>query len=256
MQIGVRLPQTGRLADPAVVRAAAQAAESLGYGSVWVVDDPADGLNGASVLDPVATLTYAAAATSRVRLGTCVVLGSSSQPEVIARSLASLDVLSEGRLVVALPCGRPEPDVRQCVDAVLSALDGWERRPRVLLGGDGDDDLARAALRGDGWSPAGVAVDALASTWARVRRLAADAGRDPDGLALVVRADVVLHDAPAGDHRAAYEGTVEQIAADLDATRRAGADEVVLGLVGDHTLDAALDVYATLAEALETAAPI
>ena len=127
--------------------------------------------------------------------------------------------------------------------------------PRVLLGGDGADDLARAALRGDGWSPAGLAIDALAPAWAQVRQLAADAGRRADALAFVVRAEVVLHDAPAGDERAAYEGTVEQVAADLEPPARPGADEVVLGLVGDHTLDGALDVYATLAEALEAAAP-
>ena len=91
--------------------------------------------------------------------------------------------------------------------------------------------------------------------WAEVRDLAAAYRRDPDTLQLVVRADVVLTDRAAGGNRPIYHGTIEQVADDVDATRRVGADEIVLGLVGDPSLDQALDAYARVAEAADLRAP-
>ena len=89
------------------------------------------------------------------------------------------------------------------------------------------------ARRADGWNPAGLAVDAIAPMWAHGRDRAAAFGRDPDVMRLVVRADVHMTERALGADRPAYHGIVEQIAEDLDATRRAGAHEVVLHLHGD-----------------------
>jgi hypothetical protein len=94
-------------------------------------------------------------------------------------------------------------------------------------------------------------LDAIAPMWAGVRDQAAAHGRDPDALSLVVRAVVHLSERPLDGERRSYWGTVEQVAADLVATRLAGAHEVVLALHGDPSLDEALDGYARVAEALE-----
>ncbi len=94
-------------------------------------------------------------------------------------------------------------------------------------------------------------IEDLAPMWADVRRLAAAAGRDPEALQLVVRAGIDLRPAPAGAGRASYQGDAEQVAGDVDATHRIGADEVVLHLAGDLSLDEALDGYARIAEAAE-----
>ena len=111
MGIGISLAQCGRLARPAAVTAAARAAEQLGYSSVWVCD---------SVLEPAGVLAATAAITTRVRLGACVSVSSVSDPASLARSLATVDVLSEGRLTVALT----GEDDR--LDDVLDALGaGW-----------------------------------------------------------------------------------------------------------------------------------
>src|SRR5690606_35552018 len=82
------------------------------------------------------------------------------------------------------------------------------------------------------------------------RDAAAGFGRDPDAMELVVRANVYLTDAPLDGERQPFAGSFEQVVDDLEATRAAGADEVLLQLFGDPTLDVALDVYARLAEAL------
>jgi hypothetical protein len=90
--------------------------------------------------------------------------------------------------------------------------------------------------------------------WSSLRDLAAEHGRDPDDLDLVVRADLAVTDRPVDGERAPYHGTIEQIAADIADTRRAGAHEVILGMHGDHRLDDALDVYARIAESIDLTA--
>jgi alkanesulfonate monooxygenase SsuD/methylene tetrahydromethanopterin reductase-like flavin-dependent oxidoreductase (luciferase family) len=247
VHIGVHIAQHGRLADPAVVRASALAAEELGYRSVWVHEPPA------SDLDPLLTLSFAAAATSRIRLGTSVLVAPCYRPAALARSLATLDVLSDHRLVAGLGAATLDLDSRvldDCLDALDGAWDAGARRPPVLLDGAGPGYLDRVARRADGWTPAGVPVADLAPGWEAVRARAAEAGRDPEALSVVVRADVVVTDRPAGAGRASYEGDLDQVVADLDATRRAGAHEVLLAVGGDHDLDQRLALFATLAEAL------
>lgn len=234
MRIGISVAQCDRLARPAAVVAAVEAAEQLGYSSVWVCD---------SAPDPAGVLTTAATASSRVRLGAGIVVGKREDPASLARALATVDGLSGGRLTVALS-GRPET-----LDPVLDALAG--ARAPVLLDGRTPDLLDRVARRAAGWSPAGVPVEDLEPLWAEIQRLAAAHGRDPNAMQLVVRAGIVLTPAPAGAGRASYQGDAEQVAGDVDDARRSGADEVVLRLAGDLSLDEALDGYARIAEATE-----
>jgi alkanesulfonate monooxygenase SsuD/methylene tetrahydromethanopterin reductase-like flavin-dependent oxidoreductase (luciferase family) len=161
----------------------------------------------------------------------------------VARALATLDLLSDGRLTVALAGGEA------AIDAVLEPL--ARARAPVLVDGRSPGLLEQAARRANGWSPTGVPVDELAPLWAEVQRRAAAAGRDPDDRRVVVRARIDLRPAPAGAGRASYQGDAEQVAGDVDATHRIGAGEVVLHLAGDLSLDEALDGYARIAEAAE-----
>jgi alkanesulfonate monooxygenase SsuD/methylene tetrahydromethanopterin reductase-like flavin-dependent oxidoreductase (luciferase family) len=234
MRIGISVAQCDRLARPAAVVAAVKAAEQLGYSSVWVCD---------SALDPAGVLSAAAAVTRRVGLGAAILVGDREDPVSLARALATVDVLSEGRLTVALT------GAEAAIDSVLDLL--ARGRAPVLLDGRSPGLLARAADRASGWSPTGLSVDELAAMWPEVQRLSVAAGRDPDELKLVVRAGIDLRPAPAGAGRASYQGDAEQVAGDVDATHRIGADEVVLHLAGDLSLDEALDGYARIAEAAE-----
>lgn len=272
MRLGVSLAQTGRLADPASVRSAATAAEQVGYASVWVHDRLDGGRPGDASLDPLCALTYAAAVTSRVRLGTSVLVAPWYRPALLARSLASLDVLSDGRLTIGLgldatpaelaAAGVDDAELGRRLDDALDVLGRtWDPstdgrgagrpRPPILLAASTPEGLDRVARRADGWNPAGIPIDQLAPLWARVRDLAARHGRDPDALELVVRADLHITDPPLEGDRPAYAGTVEQVAADVADTGRAGAHETILCLQGDHGLDTALDVYARIAEAVD-----
>jgi probable F420-dependent oxidoreductase len=304
MRIGVSLAQIGRLADPASIRSAAVAAEQVGYSSIWVLDrllapvSPRSGRGGVpgaeltadadTFLDPLAVLTYAAAVTQRVRLGTSVLVAPWDRPALLARSLASLDVLSDGRLTVGLglgwsldeyeAVGVPQRELGRRLEEALDVLaaawgpdpvahEGRHQRiapaymgpkpaqtprPPVLLAATTREGLDRVARRADGWNPAGVPVELLAPMWTTVRALAAGYGRDPDTLQMVVRATVALTDRPIeGPDRTEYTGSFDQVADDLDATRAAGAHEVILRLQGDCCLNEALEHYACLAESLE-----
>ncbi|MFP3900473.1 MAG: LLM class flavin-dependent oxidoreductase [Acidimicrobiia bacterium] len=228
-------------------------------------------------LDPVGVLAYAAAVTSRVRLGTSVLVTPWYRPAVLARSLATLDVLSDGRLTVGLGTGWAPEDYAAAgvprrhraatLESTLDALDALGRacrgrapsvpppvqrpRPPVLLAAYTPAGLERIARRADGWNPAGLPIERIRSAWALVRDMAAAHGRDPDALELVPRATLTLTDRPAGSDRRLCTGTLSQMIDDVEALRRVGAHEVVIGLAGDPGFDEAMETYASLAEALD-----
>ena len=207
MRLGFALPQFGRLgARPGAVTEFAREAEALGADSLWVGDRlmaavrPAIGYAGTdtmpvqfrSPMDPFAVLAAAAAVTERVLLGTSVLNAPFYPPATLARSLASIDVLSGGRLVpgfglgwspeefeaVGVPMKQRGARLDECLD-VLDSLwsqdiaehhgEHWDiaaihsglkpvQRPRlpVYLGGYAPAALRRLARRADGWLPAAV----------------------------------------------------------------------------------------------------
>ncbi|MEY2431129.1 MAG: hypothetical protein QOC92_854, partial [Acidimicrobiaceae bacterium] len=235
MRIGLALPQAGALADPAAARAVAVAAERAGYDSLWAMDRllapltprtpyPAspDGVlpnEQDTVLDPIGVLTLAAAVTDRIRIGTNVLVGPWYPPVVLARSLATLDQISRGRLTVGLglgwsqdeyeAVGVPQRDLASRSEELLDVLDAaWgeqtveyrgERvriapstiglkplqrpRPPILLAAYTPAGLDRIARRADGWTPAGLPVEAIAPMWSALCDMAVGRGREADELA-------------------------------------------------------------------------
>ena len=109
MRFGIHLPQYGRAAGPEAITRAARQAEDLGFHDVWVSDHlsvpAASPYPPAFLYEPVITLTWAAAATERVGLGTSVLVLPYRNPVHLAKELASLDRLSRGRLVVGAAAG-------------------------------------------------------------------------------------------------------------------------------------------------------
>ena len=110
MLLGIHLPHIGRKAGPASIRRSAVQAEELGFADVWVSEHiivPKDGGYPPSpnFWDPVLTLTWAASATSRVRLGTSVLVLPMRHPLPLAKELATLQNLSEGRLILSAGVG-------------------------------------------------------------------------------------------------------------------------------------------------------
>src|SRR5436309_4534975 len=114
MKIGLFACNMGPCADPAVAARVARAAEAAGFDSLWagehvVLPDPQAPPSPmpplAAMLDPTVTLAFLAAHTKTVRLGTGIIILPQRNPLVLAKELASLDVLSAGRLTFGIGIG-------------------------------------------------------------------------------------------------------------------------------------------------------
>jgi probable F420-dependent oxidoreductase len=114
MFLGSHLPQYGRIAGPEAITRAAHHAQELGFADLWVSDHvvhPASQSYPSPYLyDPLLTLTWAAAATSNIGLGTSVLVVPQHNPLWLANALASLDALSRGRLTIAVGVGWSEAE--------------------------------------------------------------------------------------------------------------------------------------------------
>lgn len=115
MRVGIHLPQIGRKAGPDGIKRAAIQAEALGFADVWTSEHiivPAGAMYPPSpnFYDPVLTLTWAAAYTSRVGLGTSVLVLPMRHPLPLAKELATLQNLSGGRLILGAGVGWMEAE--------------------------------------------------------------------------------------------------------------------------------------------------
>jgi probable F420-dependent oxidoreductase len=213
MRVGVHLPQYGRVAGPEAIKKAAQHAEDLGFLDVWVSDHVvhpvAQDYPSPYLLDPLITLATAAAVTELVGLGTSVLVVPMHSPLELANALASLDVLSKGRLTVGVGVGWSEPEYvalgrqfrdrgRRLDEAIDLFRKAWSEDPlsfhgeyaafddvRVLpqpgrripiwIGGRSEPAYRRAAERGDGYQAVGLTPEEAGPIVARIRRDRPDA---------------------------------------------------------------------------------
>src|ERR1700712_1595824 len=114
MKYGIHLPHAGEQATPGLIRRHAERAEDLGLEDVWVSEHiivPRDKFPRSPLFfDPVLSLTWAAAVTKRVKLGTTVLVLPMRHPLPLAKELATLQNFSEGRLILGAGVGWLEPE--------------------------------------------------------------------------------------------------------------------------------------------------
>lgn len=177
----------------------ASAAEALGVDALWAADHL---FWHGPVLEAMTTLAVAATASTRCTIGTAVLQLALRSPAVVAKTAASLQELSGGRLVLGVGAGAHEGEFAAAgVDfarrgrLIDEALDDLRRiwaggegpYPQlpapapipVWIGGSGDPALRRAARRGDGWMPMFLSPDALRSRYAQLDAELVLAGRRP-----------------------------------------------------------------------------
>ncbi|MFN8148526.1 MAG: TIGR03619 family F420-dependent LLM class oxidoreductase [Candidatus Nanopelagicales bacterium] len=293
MRVGLGLPVSGTWATPDTLRHVAVAADERGFASLWTFQrllHPVDEEWGAayhSVLDPLTALGYAAAVTSRIRLGVAVVMAPYYAPIVLAKSLTTIDVLSDGRLDVGLGLGWSAQEFEAVgvpmegrgarAEEFVAALKAiWTQdpvehhgplydvprshvdpkpvqrpHPPLLLGGGAPAALRRVGRIADGWiSSSRTDVTTIGEQVDLITGSAAEAGRDPSALRFVVRGVVRLTDEPTqGEARIPLQGTASQIRGDLDRLEEQGITEVFLDLNWDDSTVGAADPAAARANA-------
>lgn len=211
MGIGVFLPtMSAKDALPGDVVAAARHAERLGFESVWAVDQLVAG-TGVPLVDSMVALSAVAGATDRVKLGLGVVIVPIRPVAWIAKQVASMQIVSGGRVVLGAgvggdrhdrswaAAGVPRRERGARTDAALSVLpdliagkpvrlpdvDGapvvelapGAPVPPILVGGTADAALARVVRHGDGWFAMPVPPAVAEQSADRLRQLAAESGR-------------------------------------------------------------------------------
>lgn len=298
-RLGLSLPQMRQYDLGKDVPDVARAAEEIGYQSLWVLEralfpEPAtQGLYGIEglpwpesyrhVADPLVTLTLAAAATERARLGTSVLVVPLHVPFQLAKGLASLDAASGGRVVAGLGTGwsfdeyaassvRPFEERGQVLDELIevcravwgpdpvsydgrltkiapAAVGPKPARPiPILLAANAPKAQRRLVDHADGWMPVGMGAEVLAKQWRELQELAAERGRT-EPIQTVLRVNAV-HTAKAydGADRRPFQGSVDQIVEDLATHAEVGMEEILIDLQttpqdGQELKDVAAQVY-------------
>jgi probable F420-dependent oxidoreductase len=277
MRFGFALPQVGSVVGPEALLKVAKRAEDLGFESLWVLDrilwpvnprapypigDGSLPVQYKSVLDPVETLTFAAAHTSRIALATGVLNLPWYNPVLLARRLTTLDVLSRGRLRVGFGIGW-SPDEYEAAgtswedrgkraDEAIRVLkkiwttdpvefEGKHYRiaksfigpkpvqkphPPIYMAAFTPSAMKRVAAEADAWLPVGIPLSGVGAMFDGIKKMAKDAGRDPSTLELILTAGVEIHERPIEKERAEFTGSLEQIADDFATAQKLGAAEI------------------------------
>ena len=279
MRFGFALPQVGSVAGSEALVTVAKRAEDLGYDSLWVLDrilwpvaprapyplgDGSLPVQYKNVLDPMGTLTFAAAHTSRIALATGVLNLPWYNPVLLARQLTTLDVLSAGRLRVGFGIGW-SPDEYEAAGAT------WENRgkradesieilkkiwttdpvefqgkhyripksfigpkpvqkphPPIYMAAFTPSAMKRVAAEANAWLPVGIPLSGVGTMFSSIKNTAKEAGRDPSAIDLIVTAGVEIHKAPIEKERTEFTGTLEQIGEDFAKARKLGAAEIAI----------------------------
>jgi len=222
MKIGLFAINYGTCGDPSAAVQVAQAAEAAGFESVWtgehiVLPDPMlpsfPLVPETAMLDTIVSLTWIAAHTKRLRIASGIIVLPQRNPLLLAKELASVDVVSGGRLIIGVGAGWLEPEFNafgvpmqgrgEKMDDILRAMRAlWTMEkpkhhgptasfsnvaayprpiqrpmPPVVIGGESPAALRRAVTMGNGWYGFGLTVEQTKQHIGGLRRAAAEHGR-------------------------------------------------------------------------------
>jgi alkanesulfonate monooxygenase len=193
--------------------------EELGFDSIWVWDHILLGVEpNFPIIESLTLLTAIAARTKKIKLGTGILVLPLRNPVVLAKQLSSLDILSDGRLLMGMASGwykrefdavgvpfekrgkimdenleimtrfwtedvlKGEYTYHKIPAGVMYPKPVQKPRPPILIGGYVDRVLKRAALSGDGWLTYFYRPESFAKSWAKIRDFAKEGGKNPDAL--------------------------------------------------------------------------
>ena len=190
VKIGISLSNYGLLPSRSFLKESALEAENLGLDSIWVSDHiivPKEDTPWNRVFESITTLGFLASITESVKLGSSILLAPLREPMILAKQIATLDSLSNGRVMVGVGIGwnKKEFELLGCdfknrtktiVENIKTMRKMWagaysdqgyscepmpvaESGPPILIGGQSKGALERVKLFGDGWHPVGISPE-------------------------------------------------------------------------------------------------
>jgi len=280
MQFGVPLPTFRQAASPDAIRQVAERAEALGFDGVWVSDHivipgsefdrfarsfgDSTGIGGL-IYEPLTVLGFAAACTSRIRLGTTVLVVPYRNPLVTAKMLTTLDALSGGRITAGMAVGWMEEEFKAIgapfkergalSDEYIAAIKAlwtqdqpafhgrfarfenivFEPKPAqkphipIWIGGNSKSAIRRAVALGDAWHPTRVSVEDVKAGGAYLKDVCGERGRDPRSLMIAARLPLKFYDGEeVAVKRRPLLGGTQKIISDISQYRDAGVQYILL----------------------------
>ncbi len=251
MKYGIAFVNAGPLSHPTLAVATARAAEAAGFESLWTVEhvlvpagyeseypyDPSGKMPGgetAAMPDPLIWMAYVAAATSTINLATGILIVPQRNPAVLAKEVATLDVLSGGRVMLGVGAGWLEEefdalgvpfkdrgrrldshiatmralwsDDKASVDDEFTSFTNCVSLPKptrrtvpIVIGGHSEPAARRAGRLGDGFFPGKGSHDEIAHLLDVMRAAAEKAGRDPDAIEITASGAGLFGPDPQGE---------------------------------------------------------
>ncbi len=296
VQYSFRLPNADYLGFPATTEAIVQTAvkaEELGFDALFVndhviVDDSPRSESWRNVYDPMMVLSYVAACTSRVLLGTSVLIMPYRNPIVTAKMIATLDQMSGGRAVAGVGSGWNEAEYnaldvpfhqrgartseylriwQACWAPGATTFHGrffsfnnmhvnpkplQQPHPPLWIGGSSEASLRRPAHFGQVWQPTPTPLPALVSNQNYLKDYCAEIEREEvprTRMSFRVNFSQVTGSSSGNGDRPTGQGTAEQVASDITRYRQeAGLEEFQINFNGCGSLQQLLDSMDLLVE--------
>lgn len=275
MRFGYSIPSNQGFADVHELIDLAVQAEALGFDSVWASEHLfhssyiAERLDNRPYFEPLTILTAVAAATTKVRLGTSVLVLPWHDPPRLGKTVATLDHLSDGRVDLGIGVAMTEDEFENLgvdfktrgrrTDDLLGALQAlWTQEtpeyagafykysgqkfspkpkqtpyPPILVGGTSKAALRRTAKFGNGWHALRQTPNQIRAALIELAQLTEAEGRDPNALHISISLPVGMGMAAssrAPEDQNSLKGGAQDIAATMQAYGDAGIHEVVLSL--------------------------
>ena len=282
MKFGVCIPHYGRPIDADGLTEMALKGEQMGFDSVWVTDhiivphvipDRPDIVYRHNMLEPLTLLAHLGAVTKRVNIGTSVIILPYRNPVVLAKGIATADVLSGGRVIFGAAVGwmegefwalnapfaergrvsneylrllkelwtNPIPTFHgeyfDFSDVTFSPMPLQQPHPPIWVGGRSRAGVRRAVQFGDFWHPSQMGPQEVSQMAVYLKRYSTSVGRQtPPQISVRGRALTFANTSTPGQ-RTVLQGTTREIISDVQGYSDAGVSHVIMEIAGDTYAD-------------------
>jgi len=263
MKFGICIPNFGDFANKNTIDGIINASEKYEYDSIWTTDHiivPEKEKIYTNTYETLITLAYIASKTENIAIGTSILVLPLREPFLVAKQLATLDELSNGRLIVGIGIGWLEEEFivlnkdfknrSKITDENIQLIKKlWaneihtfktpkgnvnfifkplpkQKYPKILIGGNSKRAIKRAALLGDGWYPVGLHYEDIKKGKEEIKKFSTEKKHIFLRISVIPEGKKYTYISPTGEKRYAIAGTQREITEDLENYKNAGVEHI------------------------------